>query len=112
MGKKMTAFALAALLVLGLSGCGSSNNVTTDRYGGSRSTYGSGNAYNGGAKLSVEGSPVLEDVKALAAAGVKIFTCGTCLNFYGLGEKLAVGEVSNMYDIVDKCSKADLIIKP
>ena len=52
MGKKMTAFALAALLVLGLSGCGSSNNVTTDRYGGSRSTYGSGNAYNGGANGS------------------------------------------------------------
>ena len=68
--------------------------------------------YNGGAKLSVEGSPVLEDVKNLAAAGVKVFTCGTCLNFYGLGDKLAVGEVSNMYDIVDKCSKADLIIKP
>lgn len=68
--------------------------------------------YNGGAKLSVEGSPVLEDVKNLAAAGVKVFTCGTCLNFYGLGDKLAVGEVTNMYDIVDKCSKADLIIKP
>ena len=68
--------------------------------------------YNGGARLSVEGSPVLEDVKALAAAGVKVFTCGTCLNFYGLSEKLAVGEVSNMYDIVEKCSKADLIIKP
>ena len=33
--------------------------------------------YNGGAKLSVEGSPVLEDVKNLAAAGVKVFTCGT-----------------------------------
>ena len=68
--------------------------------------------YNGGAKLTVEGSPVLEDVKNLAAAGVKVFTCGTCLNFYGLGDKLAVGEVTNMYDIVDKCSKADLIIKP
>ena len=68
--------------------------------------------YNGGAKLSVEGSPVLEDVKNLAAAGVKVFTCGTCLNFYGLGATLAVGEVSNMYDIVEKCSKADVIIKP
>ena len=68
--------------------------------------------YNGGAKLSVEGSPVLEDVKNLAAAGVKVFTCGTCLNFYGIKEKLAVGEVSNMYDIVSMCSGADLIVKP
>ncbi len=68
--------------------------------------------YNAGAKLSVEGSPVLEDVKNLAAAGVRIFTCGTCLNFYGIKEKLAVGEVSNMYDIVSMCCGADLIIKP
>ena len=42
MGKKMTAFALAALLVLGLSGCGSGNNATTDRSYGSRGTYGNG----------------------------------------------------------------------
>ena len=68
--------------------------------------------YNAGAKLSVEGSPVLEDVKNLAAAGVRIFTCGTCLNFYGIKEKLAVGEVSNMYDIVSMCCGADLIVKP
>ena len=50
MGKKMTAFALAALLVLGLSGCGSNSNRTnnTDRSNGTRSTYGTDGSYNNG----------------------------------------------------------------
>ena len=68
--------------------------------------------YNGGAYLTCEGSPILEDVKTLAAEGVEILTCGTCLNFYGLTEKLAVGSVTNMYTIVEKMNGADLIIKP
>ena len=42
--------------------------------------------YNGGAKLSVEGSDSLEDLKNMEAQGVEILTCGTCLNFYGLTE--------------------------
>ena len=45
--------------------------------------------YNGGAKLTVEGSESLEDLKGLEAQGVEILTCGTCLNFYGLADKLA-----------------------
>jgi len=48
MGKKMAAFALAALLTLGLSGCGSGNNVTTDRSYGTRGTYGTNDSYNNG----------------------------------------------------------------
>ena len=68
--------------------------------------------YNSGVNLSCEGSPVLEDLKNLAAQGVEIISCGTCLNFYGLKEKLAVGEVSNMYDIVERQRAADLVIKP
>ena len=47
--------------------------------------------YNGGASLTCEGSPMLEDLKTLEAEGVEILTCGTCLNYYGLTEKLAVG---------------------
>ena len=39
-------------------------------------------------------------------------TCGTCLNFYGLTEKLAVGTVTNMYDIADTLSKSSLVIRP
>ena len=68
--------------------------------------------YNGGAKLSVEGSDSLEDLKNMEAQGVEILTCGTCLNFYGLSEKLAVGSVTNMYAIVEKLAGAGKVIKP
>ena len=54
----------------------------------------------------------LEDLKAMADRGVEILTCGTCLNFYGLTERLAVGGVTNMYTIVEKLSGADRVIKP
>ena len=68
--------------------------------------------YNGGAKLSVEGSQSLEDLKNLEAQGVEILTCGTCLNFYELADKLKVGSVTNMYEIVEKMSGARLVIRP
>lgn len=68
--------------------------------------------YNGGAHLTVEGSPVLEDLKKLEAQGVEILTCGTCLNFYGLTDRLAVGSVTNMYDIVEHLAAAGKVIKP
>ena len=68
--------------------------------------------YNGGAALTCEGSDCLEDLKSLEAQGVELLTCGTCLNFYGLTEKLQLGEVSNMYAIVEKLTQADLVIKP
>ncbi len=68
--------------------------------------------YNGGARLTVEGSDVLEDLKGLEARGVEILTCGTCLNFYGLAEKLAVGSATNMYAIVEKLAGAGKVIKP
>ena len=68
--------------------------------------------YNGGARLTTEGSLSLEDLKSMEAQGVQIMTCGTCLNYYGLNEKLAVGTVTNMYSIVETLAKADKIIKP
>ena len=68
--------------------------------------------YNGGATLTTEGSDSLEDLKSLEAQGVTIKTCGTCLNYYGLTEKLCVGEVTNMYDIVETMAKASKVIKP
>lgn len=63
--------------------------------------------FNGGVKLTCEGSEVLEDIKNMADNGVKIISCGTCLDFYGLKEKLAVGEISNMYTIYETLEKAD-----
>ena len=68
--------------------------------------------YNGGAHLTCEGSPALEDLRALADKGTEILTCGTCLNYYGLTEKLAVGGVTNMYTIVEKLAQAGKVIKP
>ena len=68
--------------------------------------------YNTGASLTCEGADTLEDLKLLEGEGVTILTCGTCLDFYGLKEKLAVGSVTNMYDIVERMEKAAQIIKP
>ena len=68
--------------------------------------------YNGGAKLTVEGSESLEDLKGLEAQGVEILTCGTCLNFYGLADRVAVGGVTNMYAIVETLANAGKVIKP
>jgi len=68
--------------------------------------------YNSGAYLTCEGADTLEDLKSLEAEGVTILTCGTCLDFYGLKEKLAVGGVTNMYDIVERMENAAAIIKP
>ena len=68
--------------------------------------------YNKGAYLTCEGSASLEDLKSLEAQGVEIFTCGTCLNYYGLSEKLQVGSVTNMYVIADTMAKAGKVVKP
>ena len=65
-----------------------------------------------GAFITCEESASIEDLKSLEAQGVEILTCGTCLNFYGLPEKLQVGEVTNMYVIAEKMTQADLIVKP
>ena len=63
--------------------------------------------YNGGATLTTEGSDSLEDLKSLEAQGV-----GTCLDYYGLKEKLVVGTVTNMYSIVETMAGAGKIIRP
>lgn len=68
--------------------------------------------YNGGARLACEDSPALEDFKSLEAQGVEILTCGTCLNHYGLTDKLQVGSVTNMYVIAEKMLQASSVIRP
>ncbi|WP_455543837.1 sulfurtransferase-like selenium metabolism protein YedF [Intestinibacter sp.] len=68
--------------------------------------------YNSGVKLSTTGSNSIEDLKTLQAQGVEILSCGTCLNYYDLADKLEVGEVTNMYFILEKMSQADKIIRP
>ena len=56
---------------------------------------------NSGINLTMEDSPVLDSLKNLVEKGVDLFVCGTCLNYYNLNDKLAVGVVSNMYDTVE-----------
>lgn len=68
--------------------------------------------YNSGVKLASEGSDSIEDLKVLEDHGVEILSCGTCLNFYNLQDKLQVGKVTNMYSIVEELSEATNIIRP
>lgn len=68
--------------------------------------------YNGGATIPIEGSVSVEDLKSMEAQGVQILTCGTCLDYYGLKDRLAVGGVTNMYSIVETLEGAARVIKP
>ncbi len=62
---------------------------------------------NSGVKLVCGEEPqVVESCKKLIERGCEVLVCGTCLNFYGLSEKLEVGEVSNMYDILSRMQEA------
>jgi selenium metabolism protein YedF len=67
---------------------------------------------NSGVRLTTEGSEVLESLKAISEKGVQILSCGTCLDFYGLKEKLKVGVISNMYDIAQSLLEADRLVRP
>jgi selenium metabolism protein YedF len=58
--------------------------------------------YNGGVRLTCQGSPVLDDLIRLEDKGVEIISCGTCLDFLELKDKLKVGSISNMYTIYEK----------
>jgi len=64
---------------------------------------------NSGVKLTCEGSDVLDSLKKLEDLGVEILSCGTCLDFYNLKEKLKVGSVTNMYTIVEKMNSTKTI---
>jgi selenium metabolism protein YedF len=66
--------------------------------------------FNTGVKLAGKGSEVLDDLEALETAGVKILACGTCLNYFSLKDELAVGSVSNMYDIAQAILTAGRIV--
>lgn len=67
---------------------------------------------NGGVRLSATPGPALEALKKLAANGVSILVCGTCLAHYGLTEAREVGETSNMLDIVSSLDLAEKVIRP
>ncbi len=61
---------------------------------------------NGGVQLAVDGSPVLAGLQELSRRGVNVLVCGTCLDFFQLKDKLAVGSVTNMYSILTELTAA------
>ena len=65
---------------------------------------------NNGVKLTIEGSEVLEDLKAYESEGLKILVCGTCLDHFDILGKKQVGETTNMLDIVTAMQLADEVI--
>ncbi len=67
--------------------------------------------FNTAVRLAVEGSEVLDDLHALAGKGTRILVCGTCLGFFELKHRLAVGSVSNMYDIAQTMLQAGRIVR-
>ena len=66
--------------------------------------------FNSGAFLTSNDSNTIGDLKKLESKGTKIQTCGTCIDFYELGEKLAVGEIVNMYDITHVLISAGKVV--
>jgi len=65
---------------------------------------------NSGVLLTIDSSPVLPHLVALVQGGVEILSCGTCLDFFAVKDKLAVGGVTNMYTIVEAMSAAAKVI--
>ncbi len=67
--------------------------------------------FNAGVKLTADGSAVIEDLRALEETGIRILVCGTCLDFFGLKDKLRAGMISNMYDIAETMLSAGRIVR-
>ncbi|MDI0268052.1 sulfurtransferase-like selenium metabolism protein YedF [Clostridioides difficile] len=61
---------------------------------------------NGGVTLSAENEETIENLKILENEGVEVLSCGTCLDYYNLKDKLQVGSVTNMYTIVETLKNA------
>ena len=66
--------------------------------------------YANGVHLVVEGSPVLDSLKSLESKGVHLVLCSTCLNYYNLSDKVQVGIVGGMTDIIEAQRRAGKVI--
>jgi sulfur relay (sulfurtransferase) complex TusBCD TusD component (DsrE family) len=66
--------------------------------------------YTDGVKLCVSGSPVLDELHHLAARGVELVICSTCVDTFGLREQVAVGVVGGMGDILAAMTGADGVV--
>jgi selenium metabolism protein YedF len=68
--------------------------------------------YNSGVKLAMDDSPVLESLKELVLKGTSVYLCTTCINHFGIKDRLPVGSFSDMYQILNLLNDADHIIRP
>lgn len=68
--------------------------------------------YNSGIILTLDNSPVIDSLRELEESGIKILVCGTCADFYEVKDRVSVGIVSNMYDILETLSHASKVVKP
>ena len=66
--------------------------------------------YTDGVKLVVESSPVLDSLRSLESKGVRLILCSTCLNYFNLTEKVKVGIVGGMTDIIEAQMKAGKVV--
>lgn len=66
--------------------------------------------YTEGVRLVCEGSPVIVQLRGLESRGVRLIVCSTCLNYFGLTEKLQTGIVGGMGDIIEAQTKAEKVI--
>ena len=66
--------------------------------------------YTEGVKLVVEGSPLLGRLAQIEQRGVRLVICSTCLGYFGLAEKVRVGIVGGMADILEAQTKASKVI--
>ena len=64
---------------------------------------------NSGVRIVTENEDAIDSLQKLEDRGVTILSCGTCLDYYGLEDKLNVGEISNMYEIVESLNSCDVI---
>ncbi len=68
--------------------------------------------YNAGVKLCCQGSPLVDDLRALEEEGIEIIACGTCLNYFELSDKLEVGRVTDMLEIASLLASAGATVRP
>ena len=67
---------------------------------------------NSGVLLTTEGSELVEPLSKLVNAGVEMFSCGVCLEYYGIDDKLVVGMTTNMYTIAESLLLSGNVIRP
>lgn len=68
--------------------------------------------YNGGVKLTLDNSAVVETLQKLEQSGVKILVCGTCADYFGVKDQVKAGVISNMYDILETLTSARHVVSP